>query len=109
VVHEIVLIIAGAALATYATRFPLMLLAGKKDLPKKLVRFMGYIAPAVLTALIVPLIFIDQGELHFSLANRTIIASIITVLTAYFSKSMLASVVAGMGAVILITYLGPFF
>lgn len=82
-----------------------MLISGKKELPAKLVRFMSFIAPAVLTSLIIPCIFIRDNQLDFSLSNPYILAAVATVITAYFSKNMLASIIVGMGCVGLLTLL----
>lgn len=102
---KVLIIVAGAAAATYITRFPLMLISGKKEIPKWLERFMSFIAPAVLTSLIVPAIFIKQGKLDFSLSNVYIIASVITGLVAYFARNMLVTVIAGVCTVGLLVYL----
>lgn len=104
--NAVILTIAGAAIATYFTRFPLMVLAGNRTIPPKLVKFMGYIAPAVLTALIAPAIFIRQGKLDLSLiSNKYIIAAAVTALAAYFSKNMLVSVITGICTVGILMYL----
>ena len=66
---------------------------------------MSYIAPAVLTALIVPVIFINEGKIDVSFTNEYITASIITAVVAYFSKNMLASVITGICTFGLFLYL----
>lgn len=101
----IIIALAGAALVTYLTRFPLMLLSGRKEIPPKLARFMGFIAPAVLTSLIVPAIFIKEGKLDISLSNEYIIAAVVTAIVSYFSKNMLASVITGICTVGVLMYL----
>lgn len=99
---EMLLLIAGAALATYFTRFPLMILSEKVNFSPKMTKFMSFIAPAVLTSLIVPVIFIQDGVIWISPANMYIPASIITVLVAYYTRNMLASVVTGIISVALL-------
>lgn len=95
----IFVIILGAAIATYLTRFPLMLFLGKKELPPQLKRYMNYLAPAILTALIAPMIFTKQGNLDLTLSNHYIFAALATALTAYFSRSMLLSIITGLALV----------
>jgi branched-subunit amino acid transport protein len=63
------------------------------------------IAPAILTALIVPTIFTSEGRVDISLNNYYIPAAAITILVAYFSKSMLASIITGLCTVGLLTWL----
>ena len=100
----IILTIAGAAMATYLTRFPLMLLTGRSRVPQWLIGYMKFIAPSVLTALIVPAIFIKNGKLDISASNEYIFASLITAAVAYFSKNMLAAVISGVATVALLVY-----
>lgn len=102
---DIALIVIGAGLVTYSTRFPLMILSGKIKIPVWLEKYLSYIAPAVLTALIVPVIFIKQGKLDFSLTNEYIAAAVLTAIVAYFSKNMLVSVICGILTVAVLSYL----
>ncbi len=97
-------IILGAGVATYFTRFPLMILSGKREISPRLAKFMSFIAPAVLTSLIVPTIFINQGSIDISFNNKYIIASFIAALSAYLTKNMLVSVIVGMGTVGILMY-----
>lgn len=99
--NGIIITILGAAAATYLTRFPLMIFSGKK-IPPWLIRYMSFIAPAILTALIVPMVFIKQGRFDVSLSNNYFIAAIITAIVSYFSKNMLASLIAGICSVALL-------
>lgn len=97
--HEMILLIAGGAAATYLTRFPLMLLAGRRKVPEKLAKWMNYIAPAVMTSLIVPAVFIKHGRLDFTLANDYMIAAVITAISAYFIRNMLMTILVGLVSV----------
>ena len=103
--HNTTLIILGAALVTYCTRFPLLIYSGPKHIPTWLSRYLSFIAPAVLTALIVPMVFIKQGRPDFSMANQYFIAAVISVLTAYLTKNTLITVVVGVLTVGLLVYL----
>lgn len=96
---KMMFIILGAGLVTYCTRFPLMVLTSKGELSPKLTKFMSFIAPAILTSLIVPAIFIRQGRVDISFNNHYIIATVITTLSVYFSKNMLIGVIIGISTV----------
>jgi branched-subunit amino acid transport protein len=91
---EIIFIIAGAALVTYCTRFPLLVFSGSK-VPKWVEQYFCYLAPAILTALIAPFVFLKNNSLNISFQNDYLIATILTGLVAYFSKSTLAAVLTG--------------
>ncbi len=91
---EIIFIIAGAALVTYCTRFPLLVFAGKK-VPKPVEQYLRYLAPAILTALIVPFVVLKNNSINISFKNDYLIAAIITGVVAYFSKNTLIAVLTG--------------
>jgi branched-subunit amino acid transport protein len=60
-----------------------------------MVRFLSYSAPAVLTAIWVPIILIQENELALSLSNPYLVAAIIAVFTAAKSKSVYLTVGLG--------------
>ncbi|QUH25852.1 AzlD domain-containing protein [Serpentinicella alkaliphila] len=102
---KMLIIILGAGFVTYCTRFPLILATSKGEINPGLKKFMSFIAPAVLTSLIIPAIFIREGNIDISLTNNYIIASVITVITAYFSKNMLLSVIVGICTVAILMFI----
>ena len=101
----VILIIMGGALATYCTRFPFLLYTGSKQIPPWLEKYMSFIAPAVLTALIVPMIFVRQDKIEFTITNDYLWAAIISGFTAYFFKNIFATVITGILTVSLFVYL----
>jgi len=101
---RMIFIILGASIVTYCTRFPLMVISGKWKIPSKLTKFMSFIAPAILTSLIVPTIFIGKGNIDISFDNKYLIASVITALAAYFSKNMLVAMITGITTVGILIY-----
>ena len=101
---RMIFIILGASIVTYCTRFPLMVISGKREIPPKLTKFMSFIAPAILTSLIVPTIFTSQGNIDISFNNKYLIASVITALVAYFSKNMLVAMITGITTVGILIY-----
>lgn len=103
--QEIVIIIAGAALATYATRFPLLVFDGAKKLPPGFGKYLSFIAPAVLTALIAPAILVKQGTVQFNWANPYLPAAFLSAVAAYYGKNPLLAVVTGVASVALLVCL----
>ncbi len=102
---SMLLLIIGAGAATYLTRFPLMIISGRKEISPKVAKLMSFIAPAVLTSLIAPAIFIKEGSIDLSLSNSYIIAAAITALIAYYSKNMLVTVITGIATVAVLMYI----
>jgi branched-subunit amino acid transport protein len=102
--HQTALIIFGAALATYSTRFPLLLYSGPKHIPTWLEKCLSFIAPAILTALIIPTIFIQQGKVNVTPTNHYLIGSGISIIIAYIFKNPLVTVIVGVLTVGILVY-----
>lgn len=54
----------------------------------KTTHFLSFSAPAVLTAIWVPIIFIQENSLNTSLTNPYLLAAIVAIITAYKSHSV---------------------
>ncbi|MDT0602432.1 AzlD domain-containing protein [Thalassotalea castellviae] len=70
------------AMITFLTRYLFIHPKIPLRLNAKVVSFLSFSAPAVLTAIWVPIIFIREGELALSLTNPYIIAATVAVLLA---------------------------
>jgi len=93
--------IVGMALATYIPRaFPLIALASR-NLPPVVVRWLGYVPTAVLSALLAPCLLLKDGSLSLGLDNLFLLAAVPTFLTAILTRSFFGSVAVGMGLVAL--------
>lgn len=98
--QSIILVIIGMALVTYLPRMiPLVYLADKK-LPAWLNEWLGYIPVTVLSALLLPILFVnDYSENIFT--NIYLLAAIPSFAIAYLSRNIFATVLVGMGSVVL--------
>jgi branched-subunit amino acid transport protein len=90
------MILAGMIAATFVSRYPLLYLAGRRELPDRLSLVLQYVPPAVLIAITVPAVLVPNGELSLSLHNEYLVAALVTVLVAWRSNRMLLSILAGM-------------
>jgi len=96
--NEVVLI-GGMALVTFAVRYPVLALLGKIPMPEPIFRALKYVPPAVLTAIILPLVILnkDKGNvLDLSFTNHYLIAGIVAALVAWRSKNLLLTIILGM-------------
>lgn len=93
--HEIFLI-AGMTLVTFSTRYPIMALLSRKQLPEKFRLALEFVPPSVLTAIIIPEVLAPHGDLWLSLSNNALFASLAAVLISWRSKNLLAAIVGGM-------------
>lgn len=98
-----VLIIGG--LITFGMRFSLIYLFGKFEIPESIKKTLHYVPPAVLSAIIFPELFIQDGELNFQLTNIRLLAGIIAIITAWFSKNTLLTIIVGMVALFILSWL----
>lgn len=91
-----VALLAGMAVATMATRIPVLLALSRRKLPEGIERALRYVPPAVLAAIIVPIALLREGELHLSLANPALGASVLAALISWRTKNLLLTIVLGM-------------
>lgn len=95
--NEIVLI-GGMALVTFAVRYPVLALLSRFQLPRAISHTLKYVPPAVLAAIIVPeMLLNDAGQISITYSNAALIAGVIAGLVAWHTKNLLATIVVGMG------------
>lgn len=100
----LVIIIGG--LITFGMRFSLIYLFGKFEVPETMRKALHYVPPAVLSAIIFPELLIRDGALDVSLSNTRMLAGIIAIITAWFSRSTLITILVGMATLFLLQWLG---
>ena len=90
----LVMLIGG--LITFGMRFSLIFLFGKFHIPETLRKALHYVPPAVLSAIVFPELLYRSSQLDISLGNTRLLAGIIAILVAWFSKNTLLTILAGM-------------
>ncbi len=85
-----------ATMVTYLTRLSFILLIGRKPVPAWLSRMLRFIPPAVLTALIFPDVFLQDGSLFISPANPRIFAGAMAVLVIWRTRNAVLTILIGM-------------
>ena len=86
------LIFLGMALVTFFTRYAMIALLGR-EMPVLLRRWLRYVPPAVLAALVVPPVLAPQRHLEIGLPALAMLAG---TLAAWRTRSVLWTIVAGM-------------
>ncbi len=76
------------ALITFSTRYLFIHPSIPLKLGSKVISFLNFSAPAVLTAIWVPIIFVREGQLSLSLTNPYLIAATLAVIVAAKTKSI---------------------
>jgi branched-subunit amino acid transport protein len=92
-------------LVTFTTRFSLIYLFGRLHVPETMHKALHYVPPAVLSAIIFPELFMHQGALDVSLANTRLLAGLVAILVAWFTRNTLITIIVGMAALFLLQIL----
>ena len=93
------LIFAGMAAVTYFTRYAMLAWLGG-DMPDLLRRWLRYVPPAVLAALIVPAALAPQGQIQIGLPA---VALLVGGVVAWRTRNVLATIISGLAAYWLLT------
>jgi branched-subunit amino acid transport protein len=96
-----------AGLITFLSRLSFIMLIGRHSVSPLLDRMLRFIPPAVLTAIIFPEIFMKDGALAISPANPRMLAGLLAAVMAWKSRSAVLTIVVGMLALWLVTWLIP--
>jgi len=91
------LIIVGMASLVFISRYVFL----EPKLPLRLShntqRFLSYSAPAVLTAILAPIVLVRENALAITLDNNYLIGAVIACLLAYFTRNTLLTALVSMG------------
>jgi len=92
-------------LITFGMRFSFIYLFGRVPIPERLRRALHYVPPAVLAAIIFAEILVYQGQLALTLGNERLLAGVVAVLIAGWTKNTLITILAGMTALLMLQLL----
>jgi branched-subunit amino acid transport protein len=96
------IVVVGMTLVTVLPRvLPILLLSGRR-LPRLVERWLSLIAPAVLSALLLPALLPDAEAPLFSASNTFLWASVPAFLVAWRTKSLFGTVAAGIASAALL-------
>jgi branched-subunit amino acid transport protein len=90
------LTVLGAGAVTFALRLSLIALLGRIRIPPSLGRALRFVPAAVLTAVVIPLLFYENGVLQFSLGNERLLAGLVAALIAWRTRNVLFTLGGGM-------------
>lgn len=93
-------------LGTFLIRLSFVELYGKLRIPALLSQALAYVPASVLAALVLPAIVFSNGTTTLALNDARIPAAVVAALVAWFSKSTLLTLIAGMGSLWILQYFG---
>jgi branched-subunit amino acid transport protein len=102
----ILITILGMGAVTYLPRLLPVLLLSSKKLPPLVETWLRYVPVAVLSAMLLPALIVNDDALDFSSSNLFLWAAVPTFLVAWKTRSLFGSVIVGMVVVALARYLG---
>ena len=101
------LIIIGMGIVTFATRASFIFLPPHTRIPGNLQRALKYVAAAVLPALIVPDVLFHGANAMLPFDALRLVAALAGGLVAWRTRSMIATIIAGMATLLLLKFLLP--
>lgn len=90
------LLILGMMLVTFAARYPVMVIVGRIQLPDRVFRALRFVPVAVLTAIIVPELFVRDDQLSITLGNAYLVGGIVAVFVSWKFRNLLLTIIVGM-------------
>lgn len=102
---EIFSIIMAMAAVTFFTRFASLILLHHTGIPAWFEKWLKHVPVGILTALIMPSILVQQGQINLSLHNHYLVAGIIAAIVAYKSRSAILTMGLGMGAMFMLRWI----
>lgn len=92
-------------LITFGMRFSFIYLFGKLEVPEALRKALHYVPPAVFSAIIFPELFLHEGTLHLSLENTRLLAGLVAIAVAWFTRNTLITIIVGMIALFVLQFM----
>lgn len=98
------LAIVAVGAVTFLMRASFIVFADPQRFPAHFRHALGFVPPAILAAIVAPGLLMPQSVLDLSLGNPRPIAGILAILVAARTRSVLAAILSGMGALWLLQW-----
>lgn len=99
---SILLLFLGMALVTYLPRMLPIVVLSRFRMPPLLLKWLGFIPAAVLSALLASGLLVDGGQLSLPPGNPALLAALPAFVVAMWTRSLMGTVVVGIGAMALL-------
>ncbi|OGO40805.1 MAG: branched-chain amino acid ABC transporter permease [Chloroflexi bacterium RBG_16_58_14] len=94
-----------AGALTYTIRLSFIQLFANREIPAFVLKALRFVPAAVLTAIITPELFIQDGDLSLHLANGRLLAGLLAILVAWRTRNVILTILVGMAALWLLQWL----
>ena len=95
------LLIFGMMVVTFGVRYSSIVVAGPVQLPEPVLRALKFVPVAVLTAIVVPALFMPEGDLSLDWTNAYIIGAVTAGLISWRTKSLMWTITVSMAVFLL--------
>lgn len=92
----ILMTIIGMMLVTYIPRLLPIALLSNKQFPQIITKWLGFVPAAILSGLLAPSLFINNGEFSLSFENMYLWSAVPVFLVAVRTKSFFGTIITGM-------------
>lgn len=99
---QIFALFVGMALVTYLPRMLPVVVLSRFKLPPLALRWLGFVPVSVLSALLAKELFVSGGGLALPPAHPQLIAAIPAFVVAFWTRSLMGTVIAGIAAMALL-------
>ena len=89
------IVMAAGGLLTYALRLSFIYILGHVELREGARRALRFVAPAVLSAIVLPDLIFRGGELNIGWENYRLLAGLVAVVVAWRTKGVLTTLIVG--------------
>jgi branched-subunit amino acid transport protein len=96
------IVVGGMTIVTVLPRVLPILLLSKRKLPRPAERWLSLVAPAILSALLLPALLPEAGTPIFSASNTLLWASVPAFLVAWKTKNLFGTVATGIASAALL-------
>jgi len=103
---EIFLIIMGMAAVTFFTRFASAVLFRQTGVPVWFGRWMKHVPTGILTALIIPALFLPKGYLDISIHNHYLLAGLVAIVATCLFRNAIITMGLSLIAMLSLRFLG---
>jgi branched-subunit amino acid transport protein len=100
------LTILGAGVVTFALRISFIALLGRIEVPPSLEHALKYVPAAVLTAVVIPLLFYQDGTMDVSLGNERLLAGLVAAGICWRTRSVPLTLIGGMATLWMLQAIG---
>jgi branched-subunit amino acid transport protein len=89
---------------TFGVRYPILALSGKVKMPAWLVKALGFVPVAVLSAIAVPIMVAPEGSLALEATNEYLIAGLAAIVFVAITRHLLWTILLGMALFLMLRF-----